>query len=67
MISAYLANARVTRIKIKMEPAVTQRIRDMLACAQTPTVTDFAATEFVNLGFFTAGLYYWVIDCHFSF
>jgi len=38
MISAYLANAQATRIKIKMEPSFTQCVRPMLACPKTPYV-----------------------------
>jgi len=32
MISVYLANARATRIKIKIEPSFTQWVRAMLGC-----------------------------------
>ena len=40
MISVYLANARITRIKIKMESSFTQRVVATLVCPKTATIPE---------------------------
>jgi len=39
-ISAYLANARTTRIKIKIEPSFNQRVRAALACPKMAIIAE---------------------------
>ena len=46
MISVYLANARTTRIKIKIEPSFTQRFRAMLACPKMAIAILNAVPEY---------------------
>jgi len=38
MISAYSADALATRIKIKIEPSRTERVRAALVCLKAPIV-----------------------------
>jgi len=46
MISVYLANAQATRIKVNIEPSLTQRVRATLACPKMPTMLLHQDTEF---------------------
>ena len=41
MISAHLTNAQATRIKIKIKPSCTQRVRALVSCPKTPIPYDY--------------------------